>query len=363
MENIYEDLRQKLDGMSKGFPKSKGGAEYRALKALFTPEDAEYAVALTAEFETPAQVAARMGRDVETVAAKLQDMSKRGLIYRLRQEKKTEYRFMPWIVGIWEYQVNKGSLNLDLLTAIRQYFVQGFGNTIWSGKTPLFRTLPVNTEAVSDSKVLPYDDVMKILEKKERFAVARCLCRQATAARGRQCKHVNHPLETCLALDEWGDYLVENGDARYITREEAKALLNLNEKEGLVILTSNSSESIDFICSCCSCCCGALSVMNNFPSPSRELAGNYVCRLDTSLCIKDNGCFACTERCQVFAHRMVDGQVQYHQESCIGCGLCVSACPAKALRLEVKSHDKINEPPKTTWEMLKIVEAERMGDR
>jgi len=252
MKDIYEDLRQKLDGMSKGFPKSKGGAEYRALKALFTPEDAEYAVALTAEFETPVQVAARMGQDVKTVAAKLQDMSKRGIIYRVRKGKETKYRLMPWVLGIWEYQVNKGGLNKDLLAEIRQYMVDGFGNAIWSGKTPLFRSLPVNTEIVSDSKVLPYDDVMKILDKKERFAVTLCLCRQMTITRGRQCKHANHPLETCLAVDDWGDFLVENGDARYITREEAKALLRLNEKEGLVIMTSNSSESIDFICSCCS---------------------------------------------------------------------------------------------------------------
>jgi len=363
MENIYEDLRRKLDGMSKGFPKSKGGAEYRALKSLFSPEDAEYAVALIADFETPAQVAARMGRDVETVAAKLQDMSKRGLIYRVRKGKETQYRLMPWIVGIWEYQVNKGAQNMELLSAIRQYFGQGLGNTIWSGKTPLFRTLPVNTEIVSDSKVLPSDDVMKILDSKERFAVARCLCRQMTLARGRPCRHENHPLETCLALDDWGDYLVENGDARYITREEAEALLRLNEKEGLVMLTSNSSESIDFICSCCSCCCGALTVMNNFPSPSREFAGNYVCRLDTSLCVKEQGCSACTERCQVFAHKMVDGNARYNQDLCIGCGLCITACPAKALRLEIKPQEKLNKPPKTTFEMLKIVEAERLDKR
>lgn len=359
MRDIYEDLRQKFDSMSKGFPKSKGGAEYRALKALFTPEDVEYAIALTAEFETPAEIAARMGRDVETVAAKLQDMSRRGIIYKIRRNKEIRYRFMPWVLGLWEYQVNKGGLNKGLLADIRQYMGDSFGKVIWSGKTPLFRTLPVNAEIVHDNKILPYDDTMKILDQKERFAVAKCLCRQMGNTRGKPCKHANHPLETCLAVDDWADFLVENGDARYITRDEAKAIVRLSEKEGLVNVTSNSTESVDFICSCCSCCCGALTVMNYFPSPSRELAGNYLCHLEESLCIKEKGCTACVARCQAFAHKIVDGDVQFNQKLCIGCGLCISACPTNALRLVIKPEGKINKPPKTMMELLKRVETER----
>jgi NAD-dependent dihydropyrimidine dehydrogenase PreA subunit len=158
---------------------------------------------------------------------------------------------------------------------------------------------------------------------------------------------------------DWADFLVENGDARYITRDEAKAIVRLSEKEGLVNVTSNSTESVDFICSCCSCCCGALTVMNYFPSPSRELAGNYQCHLDVSLCIKEKGCTACVVRCQAFAHKIVDGDVQFNQKLCIGCGLCISACPTNALRLVIKPEGKINKPPKTMMELLKRVETER----
>ena len=41
MEDIYEKLRQKLDGMTKGYPKTEKGSEMVFLKKVFSEEDAE----------------------------------------------------------------------------------------------------------------------------------------------------------------------------------------------------------------------------------------------------------------------------------------------------------------------------------
>ena len=44
---------------------------------------------------------------------------------------------------------------------------------------------------------------------------------------------------------------------------------------------------------------------------------------------------------------------------CIGCGLCVSTCPAGALRLEAKSEHQRYEPPETGQEFYQDMARER----
>ena len=55
--------------------------------------------------------------------------------------------------------------------------------------------------------------------------------------------------------------------------------------------------------------------------------------MDAALC---NGCAACTRRCQMEAVEMVGETAVLNLDRCIGCGLCVSTCPTKALSLERK---------------------------
>jgi len=49
--DAYENLAQHLDKLPGGFPPSDSGVEFRLLKRLFTPEEAELAVHLTLDRE------------------------------------------------------------------------------------------------------------------------------------------------------------------------------------------------------------------------------------------------------------------------------------------------------------------------
>ncbi|HBL53433.1 MAG TPA: hypothetical protein DDZ34_05245 [Syntrophaceae bacterium] len=110
----------------------------------------------------------------------------------------------------------------------------------------------IKADIVADHPIAPYDDAAAIVKSKSRIAVAECFCRKAVSLYGKTCKH---PLETCLQFETFADYYVENKMARYISADEALAILKQSEAEGLVLHILNSRK-VEAICCCCSCCCG-----------------------------------------------------------------------------------------------------------
>ncbi|MCK7469149.1 MAG: 4Fe-4S binding protein [Desulfosudis oleivorans] len=124
--------------------------------------------------------------------------------------------------------------------------------------------------------------------------------------------------------------------ARYISTDEALAILKQSEAEGLVIHILNS-QKVEAMCCCCSCCCGMLISLKLFPSPALAVKSNYVCLFDETLCTQ---CGICAKRCTVGALKMKKEKLEFRAERCIGCGLCVTTCPTEALKLVEKTGRK-----------------------
>jgi len=61
MADVYERLREHLDTLPGGFPKTEDGVELRILRRLFTPEEAELAQHLRWKFEPASVIAKRAG--------------------------------------------------------------------------------------------------------------------------------------------------------------------------------------------------------------------------------------------------------------------------------------------------------------
>lgn len=57
MTDVFERLRRKLDGMTKGYPKTESGAELVFLKKIFTEEDAEFFIQFKTGLQTVEAVA------------------------------------------------------------------------------------------------------------------------------------------------------------------------------------------------------------------------------------------------------------------------------------------------------------------
>jgi Na+-translocating ferredoxin:NAD+ oxidoreductase subunit B len=350
MPDVYERLRTRLDEMATGYPATPGGAEIRILRQLFSENDAELFLAMVSEPETVQEISARIQSDTDTLAVRLEDMAKRGLLFRLKEGETTRYYPVPFIVGIYEFQVN--NLSPQLLKDISEYYLTGLGATFHGLKTPHLRSIPIDARIASDGPIAPYDDAASIIRSKSRIAVAECFCRKAVRMYGKGC---SHSLETCIQFDFYADYYVENGLARYITTEDALAILKRNEEEGLVIHILNS-QNVEAMCACCSCCCGMLISLKLFPAPARDAKSNYLCRSDETKCIT---CGTCVKRCPVGAVRVKEEKISYREDRCIGCGLCVITCLSGARTLQRKPDEKIYTPPETFIDTFKSMSKER----
>ena len=99
----YIKLREFLDQLPLGYPKTESGVELKILKKLFSEAEAELAVLLTPIPEEARQIAERNGIPLEGLEEKLESMSKKGLIFifRIRRQGKTLYNTAPFMIGLW----------------------------------------------------------------------------------------------------------------------------------------------------------------------------------------------------------------------------------------------------------------------
>lgn len=350
MTDIYSKLRERLDEIATGYPATESGVEIRILKQLFNEEEAEFFLQMSPLVETPDAVAERTGRDVEKLKVLMESMAKKGLLFRLRKNDLLRYAAIPYVVGIFEFQLK--TMGEEFARDNLEYFDDAFGPTIQSSDTPVMRTIPIQRRIVADWPVAPYEDALEIIENQKTIAIADCVCRTMTRKAGQGCEK---PLEACFVFGSHADYYVENKMARYINTEEAKEIIINNEKAGLVIQPFNA-RNVGGMCSCCGCCCGVLKSLKKQPSPAAAVKSNYFARVDDDECI---GCETCLERCQMDAIDMVDDIATIDLDRCIGCGLCVTTCPTEAMSLIKKSEDHLYTPPKSGFETYINIARER----
>jgi len=353
VSDIYERLRKRLDSMATGYPETSSGVEIRILRRLFGEDDARVFLAMGEGPETATEVASRTGDDPRAMEHILEDMAKRGLVFRIRRDGQAFYLAVPFVVGIYEFQLN--NLGPELLGEISEYYLSGLGASFHALKTPHLRSIPVDARIATGGPVAPYDDARAIVMAKERIALAECFCRKAVRTYGKTC---SHSLQTCMQFDSFAEYYLDNGMARPIDVDEAFSVLKRCEEEGLVIHIINS-KSVEAMCACCSCCCGMLLSLRLFPAPAREVKSNYVCVFDPALCEK---CGMCNARCPVGALKFTTDGVMFRQERCIGCGLCVTRCPAGALVLHKKDEHLLYTPPGTVFETFGRMSEEKRGE-
>ena len=350
MENIYDRLRARLDDLAIGYPATDSGVEIRLLKRLFTEQEAELFLQLSPLLQNPADVARQLNRDAAEISTLMEVMARKGLLFRKRKGEETFYAAVPYVIGIFEFQL--GKMDKDFARDHEEYFETAFGRSIQSPKTPVLRTVPINRQLVTDYPVAPYEDVLQIIEKQNKIAIAPCICRSTKKLVGDEC---SKPLENCFSFGSHADYYVENGMGRYITTDEAKAIVQQNEADGLVMQPFNS-QKVGGMCSCCGDCCGVLRSLKMNPAPAKMVQSNYFVRVDQNEC---TGCEVCLDRCQMEAMAVVDGVSSVDLNRCIGCGLCVSTCPVDAIELVRKAKDQLYEPPQTGVETYIRIMQER----
>ena len=134
-EDVYRKLQKYFDGFPLRFPETESGVEIRLLKTLFTPEEAEIASKISFSprdsfesfdsLETIFERVKHLGYTIKKVEEYLDGMAKKGAIMGVTYNNKKVYANSLFIIGIFEYQVNK--LRKEFVVEMTQYLQEAWG--------------------------------------------------------------------------------------------------------------------------------------------------------------------------------------------------------------------------------------------
>jgi electron transport complex protein RnfB len=172
--DIYRQLQERLDLYSMGFPPTKSGIEIKILTYLFTEPDAKLFLALSPALETPEIIADRLHASLEETAAQLEQMAEKGLLFRLKKGNAKRYGAIPFVHGLFEFQVK--NLTPDLAKMVGDYFDEAFDRAMQQNAAHFLRVIPVNKSIDLTHHVASYEDAVQILKSKDSIVVAECIC-------------------------------------------------------------------------------------------------------------------------------------------------------------------------------------------
>ena len=340
-QDPYRLLAERLDNLPNGYPPSPDGLEIKLLQRLFTPQEAQLAAQLRLTMESSQQIAERTGGDHKEARDMLKSMAKRGLIRAGRIEGGLGYGLLPFVVGIYEMQVDR--LDAELAQLFEQYYQESFGH-ILKIEPPVHRVIPVGESIRVDMEIRPYESAAEIVMNARAWGVVDCICRKQKALIGDPCEH---PVEICMMFNQKPGAFDGSSYIRALTRQEALDKLQFAAEAGLVHSVSNDQRGSSYICNCCTCSCGILRGISEQGIANAVAHSAFVNTVEEDLCI---ACEDCLEFCQ-FDALSIDLTAQVDQLRCVGCGVCVQTCPEGALGLVRRPEQEVNPVPqsKSDW--------------
>jgi len=297
----------------------------RIFEALITNEEALVLLA-AAPPATVEELTVKTGLPVETITAMMDSLFQRGLIFKSQKGEVMKYYRVKSVPQMHDSTSLTPGMPRDVLDLWKSYMEKEwpeYGRKIMDFLPgSVMRVIPVNEGIEPESRVLAYDDVIKIIENAKTLSVTKCSCRVISGT----CEK---PLEVCMQVDRAAEYNIERGTGRVLSKSEAIDMLKMCEEEGLVHVADNRQTVGHVICNCCRCCCMNWSVMTGpkkWVAPSR-----FEAVVDPDLC---TGCETCLERCFFDAISIEDDLAVVDREKCLGCGVCTVSCPTEALGLK-----------------------------
>jgi H+/Na+-translocating ferredoxin:NAD+ oxidoreductase subunit B len=335
---IYNKLAEALNGRSTAYPSVPCDEFYVLAEELFTPGQAEIAANMPVDPVSAGELATKMRvSDAAGLSKQLDEMADRGLVRVKEKAGNRLYELMPLVPGIIELQFMHGRTD-ERTRRLAQLF-KSYGKALKNVPPPALtpvaiekpkaRKIAVNQEIHGKTTVLPYEEVMKLIDKTEYIAAGTCVCRHQGDLLDRPCDKPKDNL--CMIFGPSAQFAQSYGFVNLISREEARRRIDEAEKAGLVHNYANSQDRyIDLLCNCCGCHCFLLRGAKRSPLPSQFVIANWVINIDDNACV---GCGACIDRCWMEALKM-DGDLAVRDfNRCIGCGICRYVCPSDAMKL------------------------------
>ncbi|MDM8551023.1 4Fe-4S binding protein [Desulfobacterales bacterium HSG2] len=133
-----------------------------------------------------------------------------------------------------------------------------------------------------------------------------------------------------------------------MTKQEAKEILDQSEEAGLVHMSRNTTEDVDFLCNCDRWHCDVVTQVLKQAKPGLIFNSGFHPSFNPELCTV---CETCIERCPPEALTFRDNDAPVvNPDLCFGCAVCATGCPESAIEMESKPD--FPTPPKNTGELV-----------
>lgn len=353
--NVHDSLKEHLEKIGLGSARSDAFIEL--LRLNLTDEELEVILGLPTkvvpfEVEDLDAIAQRVNMDPEKAEKALEGLAKKGFAYRkIMDSGRPGYGFIQWGFGFPQIFFWKGE-NTPHAKKMLELYTRSAKETKSSDKTlgsesiKSYRYVPIE-KAVDYTLqgVLPYEQMIHIIQRSEIIAVAHCPCRMMRDVMGnRQC---NHTLENCLKFNDMARFILERGLGREVSKEEAIEIIKKTEEEGLIHFVDNCQEDVQHNCNCCPCCCWNVYPIKKKIVPRDFIMDTYFLRITENQ--ECTGCGLCVDACPLEIITMEEGYPVADLSICIGCGVCLYPCPTGAAKLK-RREDK--SPPFATFHEL-----------
>jgi Pyruvate/2-oxoacid:ferredoxin oxidoreductase delta subunit len=322
---------------------------YALVEELFTPEEAALNNVLLRKPAAAEEIAGKMNRERNEVTEILERMADKGLCAVVKTAGVSLYQALPFMPGIFELQFVSGRETdrerkiAQLIHAYKKAYESSKG--VEKIRYPVTRVIPVARTIQAGNVIHTYDQVMTYIEQYDSIGVGTCYCRQAAKLRGEELHGM--PLEVCMWFGNIAQHIIERLGGRRVTKEGAKEVLDRSEEAGLLHMSRNTTEDIDFLCNCDRWHCEVVTHILQQPRPGWVFNSGFRPVFDSGCCI---ACETCIERCPPEALTMGEnGSPLVDSDRCFGCGVCATGCPEGAIAMEAKPDFPV--PPRTTKEL------------
>ena len=306
------------------------------LKLLCSAEEAEFLSEIPLVFYSSKMLSRKLGIPLDELSKKFDSFAERGLVYRYEIGKKVQYRLADSMLAIfrtpWWKDVD-GDRKVKLASLANKYYIDTYASEFLVRSRSL-RSVPINQTIRIDHKIIPYEDIIKLMDTFEYFSLSNCACRTRHNV-DPNFEDSKYPTNVCLHFNDFGKYTVDMGFAKELSKEEVLEVLKRAADAGLVHGIEPVIGDADTLCNCDGDYClffekvkmeGKVPIGTQISDYIREWA-------DEEKCIK---CGLCAKRCPIDAIKFnkEKKEITFIPELCVGCGVCVHKCPTDAIWLE-----------------------------